>query len=141
VRCDGNDPLAVYGTVREAVAQAERGDGPTLVEMVTYRIGGHSTSDDPKAYRSREEVEEWAERDPLSRLRQHLAVLGVWDDRRDSQLRTKIEADLSEAIATAEAKDPPSIESLFEDVYEQMPWHLREQCDEALRLPRAKKEH
>jgi pyruvate dehydrogenase E1 component alpha subunit len=141
VRCDGNDALAVYRTVREAVERAARGEGPTLVEMVTYRLGGHSSSDDPKAYRLPDEVEHWSKVDPLVRLRKHLEVLGVWDDKAESRARTRIEAELRDCIEAAEKKPPPSLESMFNGVYEERPWHLTDQYEACRKGPRPEKGH
>src|SRR5262249_53262942 len=78
LRCDGNDLLAVISATREALARALRGDGPTLIEAITYRLSGHSTSDDPKAYRKEDEVEERRRRDPIARLRRMLNAPGLF---------------------------------------------------------------
>src|SRR5262249_8666547 len=80
VRVDGNDLLAVYKVMSDALARARRGGGPTFIEALTYRIGAHSTSDDPTRYRAEAEVEAWKRKDPLDRLRKHLAQLGMVDD-------------------------------------------------------------
>ncbi len=141
VRCDGNDALAVYRTVREAVERAARGDGPTMVEMMTYRLGGHSTSDDPKAYRLADEVEHWTKMDPLVRMRHHLEVLGVWGEKEESRLRSRMESELKQCIEAAEAKAPPTLDSMFDDVYAERPWHLEEQHRECAEGPRATKGH
>ncbi len=141
VQCDGNDLLAVYVTVREAVERAARGEGPTLVELLTYRLGGHSTSDDPRAYRPETEVERWRATDPLVRLRRFLEAQGAWDEAREGACRKDVEAELKAAVAAAEKKGPPPLESMFEDVYAALPWHLREQREALLRGPRAPKHH
>jgi 2-oxoisovalerate dehydrogenase E1 component alpha subunit len=141
VRCDGNDALAVYRTVREAVERAARGDGPTMVEMMTYRLGGHSTSDDPKAYRLADEVEHWTKMDPLVRMRHHLEVLGVWGEKEETRLRTRMESELKQCIEAAEKKALPELGSMFDDVYVDKPWHLQEQQRECAEGPRAKKGH
>ncbi len=141
VRCDGNDPLAVYRTVRAAVERAVRGDGPTLVEMMTYRIGGHSTSDDPKAYRMADEVERWDKVDPLVRMRNHLEVLGVWDDKEETRYRTRVENELKVCIEAAEKKPAPELSTIFDDVYGERPWHLQEQFEACANGPRPKKGH
>jgi pyruvate dehydrogenase E1 component alpha subunit/2-oxoisovalerate dehydrogenase E1 component alpha subunit len=137
VRVDGNDVLAVYAVVSEAVARARRGDGPTFIEAVTYRIGAHSTSDDPTRYRSQEEVESWIKRDPLARLHRHLARVGLLDDDADADLERELNAEIAAAIAEVEAFGPPPRETLFDDVYAELPWHLAEQRDELLRTPPA----
>ncbi len=141
VRCDGNDPLAVYRTVQKAVERAARGEGPTMVEMMTYRLGGHSTSDDPKAYRMPDEVESWDKVDPLVRMRHHLEVLGLWDDKEESRFKTRVDTELKQCIEAAEQKSPPDLESMFDDVYAERPWHLEEQLNECKNGPRPKKGH
>ena len=110
-------------------------------EMMTYRLGGHSTSDDPKAYRLADEVEHWTKVDPMVRLRHHLEVLGVWGDKEEQRLRTRVENELKQCIEAAEAKAPPTVESMFDDVYAERPWHLQEQADECANGPRPKKAH
>lgn len=141
VRCDGNDVLATYRTVREAVERGARGEGPTLVEMLTYRLGGHSTSDDPRAYRVQDEVEQWRRTDPIVRLRKHLEGLGAWDDARQRALEAATEAALRECITSAEKKPQPALSTMFEGVFANKPWHLREQERELVTGPRAKPLH
>jgi pyruvate dehydrogenase E1 component alpha subunit len=137
VRVDGNDVLAVYAAVSEAVARARSGAGPTFIEAVTYRIGAHSTSDDPTRYRSQEEVESWMKRDPLARLHRHLAHTGLLDDDADAALERELNAEIAAAITEVEAFGAPPRETLFDDVYAELPWHLTEQRDELLRAPPA----
>ena len=134
VRVDGNDVLAVYRAVREAAARARRGRGPTFIECVTYRMGAHSTSDDPTRYRSEQEVAEWAKRDPIERLRKHLAEGGLMDDAQDAALEKEIHEEISAAISEVEGRALPAQETLFDDVYANLPWHLREQRQELMEL-------
>jgi len=134
VRVDGNDVLAVYRAVSDAVYRARQGEGPTFIECLTYRLGGHSTSDDPSRYRSEQEVSEWAERDPILRFRRHLQYLGLMDDKLDGELEAEIERDITRAIEPVEGSARPAAESLFEDVYATPPWHLREQRRELERV-------
>jgi pyruvate dehydrogenase E1 component alpha subunit len=129
VRVDGNDLLAVYTVMRRALGRARAGQGPTFVEAVTYRIGAHSTSDDPTRYRSNEEVESWQRKDPLDRLRRHLVGLGVLDDATDAKLEEELTEEIAQAVREVEALPPPDRMSLFTDVYERPPWHLREQAE------------
>jgi pyruvate dehydrogenase E1 component alpha subunit len=138
VRCDGNDVFAVLKVTRDAVARAAAGHGPTLIEALTYRLSGHSTSDDPKAYRKDDVVEAWKKKDPLLRLRSHLTSLGSWSDAKQADLEAQIEVELKDVIAEAEKVAPPPLESLFEDVFAKPPWHLEEQKKELLAGPRAK---
>jgi pyruvate dehydrogenase E1 component alpha subunit len=135
VRVDGNDLLAMYGVTNAAVARARRGEGPSFIEAFTYRIGAHSTSDDPTRYRSQAEVEAWMAKDPLMRLRGHLVHLGLCDDERDAVLEHELNAEIAAAISSVESLGPPARETLFEDVYAELPWHLAEQRAEMQRLP------
>jgi pyruvate dehydrogenase E1 component alpha subunit len=137
VRVDGNDVLAVYKVVAEAVEKARGGGGPTFVEALTYRIGAHSTSDDPTRYRSQEEVETWMKRDPLARLRRHLVLGGLVDDAGDTALEEELNAEIAAALAEVEAMGPPARDSLFDDVYAELPWHLVEQRETLRRTPEA----
>ena len=141
VRVDGNDVFAVVSVVREAVRRGEQGLGPTLIEAITYRMGGHSTSDDPNRYRATDELKPWAERDPLERLRQYLERRKLWDDRAEQALIADIDQRFRAAVAIGEKTPPPPLESIFEDVYEKPPWHLQEQRAELLRGPRAPSPH
>jgi len=137
VRVDGNDVLAVFKAVQEAAERARTGGGPTFIEALTYRIGAHSTSDDPTRYRSEEEVETWRQKDPLARLRRHLVSLGLTDDDRDAAMDEAMSREISVAVDAVERLPPPERATLFEDVYGSMPWHLREQQEELSRVPRA----
>lgn len=138
VRVDGNDPLAVYAVMRDAAARARAGEGPTLVESVTYRMGAHSSSDDPTRYRSNEEVAEWARRDPVDRFRRYMVRRGLVTDASDEALLGELTDEIQAAIAEAERHGAPARESLFDDVYAALPWHLREQRDALLRGDPAK---
>lgn len=117
VRVDGNDVLAVYQAVREAVERARRGEGPTLIEAVTYRLVPHSSSDDPTRYRDEAEYERWKKRDPVKIFRRHLERTGVWSQAWEDRLQAEIEAEVNDAIAAAEQAPLPSPDSLFDDVY------------------------
>ncbi len=132
VRVDGNDLLAVIAVTRKAHERARSGLGPTLIEAVTYRLQGHSTSDDPRAYRSEEEVAPWRALDPLTRLKAHLVRSELWSPSDEAAARKEIDEDIRRASALAEREGPPALASLFEDVYARQPWHLAEQRDEAL---------
>jgi pyruvate dehydrogenase E1 component alpha subunit len=138
VRVDGNDLFAVVKVTRDAVARAARGEGPTLIEALTYRLSGHSTSDDPKAYRPDGTLEPWRALDPLARLRKHLAGAYGWTEAQDKEIEAEVDAELKAAIQVAEKTPAPSLESLFSEVYAELPWHLREQQAELLAGPRAK---
>jgi pyruvate dehydrogenase E1 component alpha subunit len=139
VRVDGNDVFAVVKVTREAVARAARGEGPTLIEALTYRIEGHSTSDDPKAYRPDAALEPWRRLDPLLRLRRWLDKNAAWSDAKDQEIDAEIDAEIRVAVSLAEKAPPPSLDSMFEDVYAEPPWHLVEQREALVNGPRAKK--
>ncbi len=127
VQVDGNDLFAVYAATAEAVRRARAGEGPTLVEALTYRIGPHTTSDDPGRYRDDAEVERWRSRDPLERVRLYLGERGVVDD--DDRLRFEAEAAeaVERAVEAAEALPQPGPGWPFEAMFERMPPHLAEQ--------------
>jgi pyruvate dehydrogenase E1 component alpha subunit len=141
VRCDGNDALAVFAATREAVQRAAAGGGPTLIELVTYRSGPHSSSDDPTAYRETMESDEAQRRDPIKRLRHYLEQKKAWSDAEQSALEERSSAELNACIEKAEAAAPPSIASMFEEVFEHMPQHLLEQQAECVNGPRTRKRH
>ena len=110
VRVDGNDVLAVLDAARDARRRAAVGDGPTLLEAVTYRMGAHTNSDDPTRYVPADELREWQARDPIERFRAELERAGLWDDARDEQARSAVEARLERIIDAALARevDPAS---------------------------------
>src|SRR5690606_3817549 len=141
VRVDGNDLFAVVSVTREAVKRCQRGEGSTLIEALTYRMGGHSTSDDPNRYRAAEEVKPWVERDPIERIRRYLEQNGAWDDAQEDALRQDVDQRFREAVGKAEAAPPPPLESMFEDVFAEPTWNLVEQRDELVNGPRAPKPH
>lgn len=130
LRVDGNDVLGVYVATREAAERARAGDGPTLIEALTYRIQGHSSSDDPTRYRSAEEVDAWRRRDPLARFRTYLERRRLWTTHDEEKLLAQLNDEITEAIRVAEAAPPPETRDLVEDVYAQTPWHLRAELAE-----------
>lgn len=141
VRVDGNDLFAVVSVVRQAVLRGARGEGPTLIEALTYRMGGHSTSDDPNRYRASDALEPWTTRDPVLRVRAYLEKHGLWDSGAEERLLGEVDASFREAVQVAERTSLPALESMFEDVYERPPWHLQEQRAEVLTGPRAPSPH
>ncbi len=124
---DGNDARAVYAAVLRAAHKARSGGGPTLLECSTYRIGPHSTSDDPSRYRPDSEVASWEAKDPLTRLRAALRAESTFDEEREATLLAAVDHELDQAIREAESAPRPALSSLFDDVYCVPPWHLREQ--------------
>jgi pyruvate dehydrogenase E1 component alpha subunit len=141
VRVDGNDLFAVVSVTKKARERGERGEGATLIEAITYRMGGHSTSDDPKAYRGADELETWAARDPLERVRDFLTKKGLWSEQQQAALVEEIDLRFREAVSIAERTPAPPLESMFEDVYATPPWHLVEQRQQLLAGPRAPSAH
>lgn len=141
VRVDGNDVLALTAAIGEAVARARRGEGPTFIEAVTYRIGAHSSSDDPTVYRSDEEVEVWRRKDPIQRFERYMRFKGLLTDEERQTLETEIVEEILAAIDEVEGADPPERETLFEDVFEERPWHLAEQQDELMKHDPAPSPH
>ncbi len=134
IRVDGNDLLAVIAAQQEAVDRARAGGGPTFIESVTFRMGGHSSSDDPTRYRDAETVKLWERRDPVARFSTWLRGKGLLSDADIEQWTTEINDEISAAVTAAEAMAAPSIESIFTDVYSEMPAHLREQLKYAQAL-------
>jgi 2-oxoisovalerate dehydrogenase E1 component alpha subunit len=136
LRVDGNDFLAVYAASKWASERARRNLGPTLIEWITYRAGPHSTSDDPSKYRPADDWSRFPLGDPIERLKQHLIGLGEWSDAKHEELRKELEAQVSAAQKEAESYGTlvdgriPSAASMFEDVYKDMPEHLRRQRQE-----------
>lgn len=140
IRVDGNDFLAVLAVTHWAAERARRNHGPTFIELYTYRAAGHSTSDDPGRYRPADEYLHWPLGDPIARLKQHLIASGQWDEARQDALVNEIETEVDTANHEAQSlgvhsngphHDPAS---MFEDIYKDMPQHLREQQAEMQRL-------
>ncbi len=144
LRVDGNDALAVYAATQWAAERARSNKGPTLIEHFTYRAEGHSTSDDPSAYRSAQESAEWPLGDPIHRLKQHVIGLGIWDDERHAAQDLELAEMVKAATKQAEKNGVlghgmhQPFETMFEDVFEELPWHLQEQMAQALEERAAK---
>ncbi len=132
LQVDGNDAVAVYHVTQDALTKARRGDGPTMIEAISYRMGPHSTADDPSRYRSAEELESWKARDPLLRFARFLESRGLWSEDEDDRSRAEAEARVSAAVEWAEQQGAPAPASMFDDVYAELPWHLLEQRDDLL---------
>jgi len=130
VRVDGNDVLAVRKAVGDAMDRARAGEGGTLIEALTYRLGAHSTSDDPTVYRSEEEVAAWREKDPIRRFAVFLKGRGLLEDPAAEEAKAK--ETVRGAVEAAEGAPPVPLSSMFEDVYADIPWHLAEQRDSLL---------
>ncbi|AUW58416.1 3-methyl-2-oxobutanoate dehydrogenase (2-methylpropanoyl-transferring) subunit alpha [Sphingobium sp. SCG-1] len=138
LRVDGNDALAVYAATRWAADRARSNAGPTLIEHFTYRAEGHSTSDDPGQYRSADEGSAWPLGDPIARLKAHVIGLGIWDEDRHAAMDLELANLVKDAAREAEKNGilghgmHQPFETMFEEVFEEMPWHLKEQLDMAL---------
>lgn len=117
VRVDGNDVFAVYDTVKDAVERAHAGGGPTFIEALTYRLGPHSSSDDPSRYRDEREAEAWKKKDPLLRFRTWLDAEKVLSADAEAKLRADMDQEIRDAIAAEEKAPPPPLHSLIENVY------------------------
>src|SRR5437016_3934624 len=134
VQVDGNDVLAVYAASREAIARARAGDGPTLIECVTYRLGVHTTADDPTRYRSEEEVREWERKDPLTRFGAYLEKKTL----HEPGLEEELDGEIARAVTVFEALPPADPLTMFEHAYGELPAPLRaERREVAERLARA----
>jgi 2-oxoisovalerate dehydrogenase E1 component alpha subunit len=133
LRVDGNDFLAVYAASQWAAERARGNLGPTLIEWVTYRAGAHSTSDDPTRYRPSDDWQRFPLGDPIARLKQHLIGLGAWSDKEHDKTQKELDAQVAAALKEAAQYGSlldghiPPLASMFEDVYKDMPPHLREQ--------------
>lgn len=128
LRADGNDVFAVYEVCKYAIEKARRGDGPTFLELLTYRVSAHSSSDDPSRYRDETVTQVWKDqRDPLNRLRAFMTQRGWLDESLDNELAANIEAEVRSVIAAQEHVPKPPVDTLIDDVYEQPPWRLQQQ--------------
>jgi 2-oxoisovalerate dehydrogenase E1 component alpha subunit len=133
LRVDGNDFLAVYAATKWAIERARTNLGATLIELFTYRAAAHSTSDDPSRYRPADEAEKWPLGDPIERLKRHLVALKEWSEEQHQALTKEVEEQVraaskeAEALGTLGSGPTPSPKTMFEDVFKEMPWHLRTQ--------------
>src|SRR5437867_6616109 len=121
IQVDGNDVLAVYAASREAVDRAQAGEGPTLIECVTYRLGVHTTADDPTKYRTDEEVKAWEQKDPLTRFRAYLEKKSLLE----SGLEQQVDEEIARAVEAFEATPPADPLAIFDHAYAEMPPHLQ----------------
>ncbi len=134
IRVDGNDVLAVYVAAKEAVERARAGEGPTLIEGLTYRFTPHTTADDPKRYRSEEECNLWTKREPLNRFKKYLLNKGVYTEAQLTALEEELDAEIKAAIARTEAaavsEELSNPLAMFDYLYADMPPYLNEQREE-----------
>ncbi len=131
VQVDGNDVLANYKVVKDAAERARGGEGPTMIEALTYRLGVHTTSDNPSRYRSDEEVKEWKEKDPIKRFETYLMNKGLLDEDKKQEIHDEIEKDIEKHVEKALEMDSPEKEEMFQNVFEEVPDMLKKQLEVA----------
>ena len=124
---DGNDLFAMYAVTKEAAQRARNGEGPTLIEAYTYRLGNHTTSDDATKYRTQEEVDTWLPRDPLIRLQKYLSKKGLWDKKYEEKLQEELLKKVDEITEKVESTPDQTIDDMFDYTYAELPNHLKEQ--------------
>ena len=132
IRVDVNDVLACYAVVAEAAERAREGGGPTLIEAITYRMGPHTTSDDPTRYRSADEVDHWLALDPIARYRTYLQAVGVWTERLEDRVAAKskrLRTELRESVVGADDFD---VAEMFDTVYHDITPDLVHQREQLL---------
>ncbi|RYY00677.1 pyruvate dehydrogenase (acetyl-transferring) E1 component subunit alpha [bacterium] len=132
IKVDGNDVLAMYHVTKEAVERARNGGGPTLIESFTYRLGSHSSSDDAARYRPSGELESWESKDPILRFEIYLTNEGILTAELIKTIRDDAEEEFTVAVRESEKIGQPSLETLFTDVYKEMPEHLKEQMQDLI---------
>ncbi|RIV21686.1 pyruvate dehydrogenase (acetyl-transferring) E1 component subunit alpha [Alicyclobacillaceae bacterium I2511] len=138
VQVDGNDVLAVYAVSKQAMDRARNGDGPTLIETLTFRFGPHTMSgDDPTRYRSKELLNEWEQKDPLVRFRKFLTDQGMWSDGEEEQVMADAKTEFAEAMKRADSAPKMTVPSLIDSMFEQLPPSLQQQREE-FALPEAR---
>lgn len=130
IQVDGNDVLAMYAATKEAVERARNGEGPTLIEAVTYRLGPHTTSDDPTIYRDDSEVKEWEKRDPIERFKKYLIDKGIWSEEEDKKQYEEYENYVGETFKKVEESGLVPLEDIFKYTYAEMTPNLVEQYEE-----------
>ncbi len=141
VLVDGNDIFAVYTVMQQAIERARSGQGPTLIETLTYRIGAHTTADDPTRYRDAAEVAAWQAKDPIKRFRRFLMEQGILSEEQDQQLIAAIEEEINEAVQAAEAMPAMKPDSFFDFMWAELPPRLQEQRQNLLRYADQAKRH
>jgi pyruvate dehydrogenase E1 component alpha subunit len=130
IQVDGMDPLAVYVAVREARERAINGEGPTLIETLTFRYGPHTMAgDDPTRYRSKELEDEWEKKDPIVRFRKFLEKKGLWSEEEETQVIEQAKEDIKQAIKKADETPKQKVTDLMDIMYENMPFNLKEQYE------------
>lgn len=129
IQVDGNDVLGLFVAAKEAVERARQGEGPTLIESYTYRLGDHTTSDDATRYRKELEVREWEDKDPLRRFRTYLEKKGIWDEKLEEEAWAEAQRKVDEEVAKAESYPSPTVEDVFKFTFKEMSPRLVEQLE------------
>ena len=132
IRVDGNDILAVYAASIKARNLAIQESSPVIIETMSYRLGAHSTSDDPSSYRTTEEEELWRQKDPIDRMKKWLLGKGWWSDQQDHQIKDAYKKEILNALKSQEKRQSPSLDQLVSDVYQSAPKYLQEQYSDLL---------
>jgi pyruvate dehydrogenase E1 component alpha subunit len=127
---DGNDLLAMYAASKEALDRARKGEGPTLIEAFTYRLGDHTTSDDATRYRLEAELKEWEKKDPLPRTRKYLIERGLWTDAKNKELMQELTEFIEAEVKIAEEHPHPTLDEVFDHTYAELPPSLLKQRDD-----------
>lgn len=130
IQIDGNDILVSYKATKEAADRARNGEGPTLIESLTYRMGDHTTSDDSSKYRSDEMTQEWLSKDPLERLKNYFEKIGTWNDEYGNWVKETVSKEVEEAVEKGLNVEAPSPYQMFEDVFTKVPKILEEQREQ-----------
>ncbi len=126
IQIDGNDILAVYHAVHDAAQRARAGGGPTFIEAITYRAGPHTSSDDPTRFQPKKDLEKWKKLDPITRFEKYLYSKNFLKNGHAKEIRGSFDYEINNLISKAEKYSPPPINTLFSDVYSNLPWHLEE---------------
>ena len=127
IKVDGNDIFAMYDAVQSSAAYARKGKGPVLIEALTFRLGAHTTSDDPSKYRTKEEEEKWENRDPLLRMKKYLAKKNLWDNKEEEKLLDQFNIEIERQFEEAENYSSGSLSDVFQFQYEKLPDELNRQ--------------
>lgn len=127
IQVDGNDALAVYSATQSAVARARNGEGATLIECETYRMGHHTTADDATRYRDNKEVEAWKKKDPIARFKKFITAKKIWNDKEERTLKRATDVWIDQEVKAYEEFPAPNPLNMFADNYATAPWHLIEQ--------------
>jgi len=130
IRVDGNDVFAVYQTVKKYADRARDEHKPALIELVTYRMGDHTTADDATKYRKPDVIKEWEKKDPIDRLKKYLVKKHSWTEAKDKKLIEELTTEVESAVKEFENMEPLEPTNIFKHMYSEMPWHLKEQMDE-----------